>query len=333
MMNILYIYRNPIFGYSIERVFRPIEHVLNKTISIDSYYTPSKRALPHCLIYDLVSVASKLLKGKYDLVHLTGGCHHLLFLVPLCSLLKIKIILTIHDLGFYNKKDKSIKSWLSYLFFVHPIKYADYIVFISDSSKQEAINLLDLSKCKTTVIPDSYDPQFVYSKHTLCKEKPTILHVGTHIRKNLIGTAKALRGFPCRLRIVGALPSNQRNALNENGIEYTTTQDLTSEQLVEEYINCDIVNFPTFYEGFGLPIIEAQAVGRPVLTSNLTPMCDVAGENAVLVDPHSPESILEGYRYIMNNYTGIVRTGLINSKRFEASSIASNYLDLYNQLQ
>ena len=83
--------------------------------------------------------------------------------------------------------------------------------------------------------------------------------------------------------------------------------------------NADVFLFPTFYEGFGLPILEAQSVRTPVVTSNISSMPEVADGSAVLVDPNSPEEIAEAaYKLISDESwkNDIIEKGLENVKRF-----------------
>jgi glycosyltransferase involved in cell wall biosynthesis len=104
---------------------------------------------------------------------------------------------------------------------------------------------------------------------------------------------------------------------------------------LQKYIYCDLLAFPTTYEGFGLPIIEAQAVGRPVLTSALSPMREVAGAGALLVDPYSASSIKEGLVNIIANDSlrnNIVNGGLENVKKYRLGEVTRQYLDLYKSL-
>lgn len=93
--------------------------------------------------------------------------------------------------------------------------------------------------------------------------------------------------------------------------------------------------FPSTYEGFGLPIIEAQATGRPVLTSKLEPMSSVAGDAACLVDPYSVESIRAGVKKIIENESyrnELIEKGFKNVERFQLKNVTKQYIDLYQEL-
>ncbi len=123
--------------------------------------------------------------------------------------------------------------------------------------------------------------------------------------------------------------------LQQSNVEYSNVFNLSNKEVVKEYENCDIVNFPSLFEGFGMPIIEGQAVGRPVLTSNILPMKSVAGEGAVLVNPESVESIKNGYIKIITNENfrnNLVNKGVLNVKRFQLNTVTDLYLDLYKNL-
>ena len=82
-----------------------------------------------------------------------------------------------------------------------------------------------------------------------------------------------------------------------------------------------------------MPIIEGQSVGRPVLTSNLSPMKEVAADAAVLVNPTCPESIRNGYETLLNNPEKYIEKGFENIKRFTLSRISKEYFEIYNNIQ
>jgi glycosyltransferase involved in cell wall biosynthesis len=97
-----------------------------------------------------------------------------------------------------------------------------------------------------------------------------------------------------------------------------------------------LISFPSLYEGFGMPILEGQATGRPVLTSASEPMAGVAGAGgARLVDPHSESAIREGFIALIGNPAlreRLVAAGLENCQRYALSAVAARYLALYREL-
>ena len=329
-MRVLYVYRNS--GFSIERSFKPIENILKRLIEIDSIHLPRKRAFPHDHLLDLLYLSYKLCIHKYDILQLTGGCPHAVFVKPLCKLLGIKIVSTVHDLGFYDPQSNALKNRWRYFIGIYSLRYSDFLVVISEATKKEVLTYLKFDERRLTIIPDPVDPSFTYTHHTFNKDCPVVLHIGTHWRKNIEGTAKALERKKYLLRIIGELSNEQLNCLKDCKTDYSQVSNLTNQEVLEEYKNCDVVSFPSFYEGFGMPIIEAQATGRPVLTSDIAPMNEVAGTGSVLVDPYSIESIVDGYEYIFTHYDEVVAAGLKNAKRFNSKVIADSYLSLYNSL-
>jgi glycosyltransferase involved in cell wall biosynthesis len=89
------------------------------------------------------------------------------------------------------------------------------------------------------------------------------------------------------------------------------------------------------YEGFGLPVLEGQAIGRPVLTSDLDPMRHVAGKGACLVDPYKVDSIRAGVLRIIENEDYrelLVREGFSNAAMYSLDAVAAQYADLYREL-
>ena len=118
-------------------------------------------------------------------------------------------------------------------------------------------------------------------------------------------------------------------------IEYSSAANLSVDEMVKEYINCDLCTFVSTYEGFGLPIVEAQATGRPVVTSNILSMPEVAGEAACLVDPFNVSSIRAGILKVINDSVyrdWLVQCGFENVKRFRPETIAKQYINVYREL-
>lgn len=327
MLRVLYIYRHPDMGYSIGRVFKPIEEEMKKYAEVDSIYLP----VPNYSLRGLwknISAALKAVKQKhYDIVHITGTEH---YLIPFIH--GQKVVVTVHDLGSLSINGNLFRSFIKKRLFINSLKGADGITFISQKTCDECNEMVRLDKYKQTVIGNPIDTKFQYIHKEFTQEQPVALHIGTKSNKNLHNTILALRGINCHLRIIGTLSAQDKTELSQNNIVHSNAYNLTDDEIIKEYINCDIVNFPSFYEGFGMPIIEGQAIGRLVITSDISPMNEVAGEGALLVYPNSVEEIRHSYLRLMNEpelRERLLTKGLENVKRFQIKYIAKQYLDIY----
>lgn len=322
-MKVLYIYRHPDMGYSIGKVFRPIEEEMRKYAEVDALYLPVQN---YSLkgVWRNIKAARKAINLKdYDIVHITGTEN---YLIPFIK--KTKVIVTVHDICFFTDYWPSIRAFFKYIFFILTLSFADVVTFISEKSKQETYRFLNLGS-KGVVVQNPIDNNYKYYIKDFNASCPTILHIGTKPNKNLERTVEALKGFKCAFRIVGDVNTDIIQRMIEYKIDYSIVKDLTEEQIIEEYQNCDIVNFPSLEEGFGMPIIEGQAIGRLVITSNRQPMCDIAGKGAILVDPENVESIRKGYETASKAYDKTIQLGLENVKRFDLKKITEKYYTIY----
>ena len=201
------------------------------------------------------------------------------------------------------------------------------------NSIDDAMRGVDSSKI--TVIPNCISEEFTSTSKKFNVSNPRILCIGTGPNKNLENLIAAVALLNCNLRIIGDINPTQQDILNYHKISFSSATRLTEEQIVEEYRQTDIVSFVSLYEGFGLPILEAQASGRALITSNLHPMNDVAGKDACLVDPYDIVSIYEGLQKIITNveYRKIlIRAGLKNSENFSSAAVSELYAEIYRKM-
>ncbi|HZE85853.1 MAG TPA: glycosyltransferase family 1 protein, partial [Puia sp.] len=216
-----------------------------------------------------------------------------------------------------------------------PVRRARYVTAISESTKKEILKYVSCDPDKIIVIPVAISERFAARQREFNAECPRILQLGTAPNKNIPRLAAALKGIPCKLDIVGKQDPRLEQSLKEAGVSYEYSWGLSEEEILKKYEMADIVSLTSTYEGFGMPILEAQAVGRPVITSNILSMPEVAGDAACLVDPFDVSAIREGILKIIQDGSyrdELIRKGQTNIRRFDPEKIALQYLDLYKKI-
>jgi len=318
--------KNPQF-FSIEKVFGTIINETAKrnwkTISTDAPWYSNG-------LFNIFRNIRSLRRNQANIYHITGDIHYAVFAFP-----RKQTILTIHDSVFIYQT-KGFKKWIMLrLFLKWPVRYAKAITTISEKSKEDIVKYGNCDPNKVTVIPDPINNHITFSKKEFNKAQPEILFIGSTPNKNIERTIDALKGIPCRLTIVGRVSELVQEKLKANSIQHHICYNLSEEELNRKYAEADILLFPSLFEGFGLPILEANQAGRPVVTSNMSPMKEVAGDSACLVDPEDINSIRAGMLKVINEEgyrNKLVANGQENLKRFEAGSVVTKYLDLYQNV-
>lgn len=269
-------------------------------------------------------------RQRQGVLHITGDIHF-------ASLMRNRqrTMLTILDCGELLTRRGWRRNVLKWLWFDLPVRKAAHITTISESSKRDIIALTKCPADLISVIGVAVSDAFKPRPRKFDTQCPRILQIGTKPNKNIPNLAAALEGIPCRLIIIGKLSEPQLVSLEKNGVQFENRTNLTEHEIVNEYGKCDIVAFASTYEGFGMPIIEAQRVGRPVLTSQCSSMPEVAGTGACFVNPQDIASIRAGFKRIIADAAfrdAIVAVGFENARRFEPDVIARQYLKLYQSV-
>ena len=326
MISVTYFYREPRkTGVSIEGIFKLVKECLKGQVEISEFYCDA----------GLSRFKNTQNAGKFagQINHITGDVNFLAF-----ALRGKKNILTIHDLGHYDTlKKRNYIHYLIYknLWYTFPLKYMDVVTVVSDFTKSKLIEYFHFPEHKIRVIKDPVKPIFQFVKKEQLNTPPRILMMGTGVHKNLNGLIEAANCTNFHLDIIGWPSDEESVKLNRYGISHTIYHRISEQEVNERYIACDVMYNASFYEGFGMPIIEAQAVGRPVVTSNLGAMKEVAGTSALLVDPHKPEEIRAAINSLLTDrmlYEKMVALGRENIIPYKYDVIAEQYLNVYKEL-
>jgi glycosyltransferase involved in cell wall biosynthesis len=279
--------------------------------------------------------------------------YHCQYIAPL--LCPVPYVLTVHDIlhesypEFFPGRLRRLMSML------YPLsaRRAARVLTVSEFSRQELIRLYRLPPERVVCCHNGVGPEFQVLEERAARavverygvEGPFVLFVGRiEPRKNLSGLIQAME----RLAGQGAhlpLVVGMKDALFEEHYERTTqgrgsarvifTGKVPQEDLPAFYNTATLTAYPSFAEGFGLPVLEAMACGSPVVTSNTTSLPEVAGDAALLVDPHDTESLAQAMHRVLTDqdlarrlrHKGLERTALFN---WEQS--ARRTLEVYQEI-
>jgi len=337
-MKVVLFQRNVVGGYSIENVAENLAHNLPQDVNAHlfkpTYLTKG--------ILNRIKYCFQAMLRQGDVNHIIGDVYFLM-----CSLDNKKTILTIYDCAELMSAEKGFirKRIYKLIWFTLPKYFCRYIVTISKESKNNLIRYAGFARERIMVIPVGIDSRF--QKINLTKEekealldnkegKKTVLHISSHeVNKNVLRLIESIKTLNVKLIKVGVFSNEESLALKKYHIDYLQFKNIDLERVVKIYNAVDCLAFPSLVEGFGMPVIEAQKCGCPVITSNTSSLPEVAGDGAILVDPYSIGSITEGIKKVLFDEelkNGIVRRGFINADRFKWSKIALEYYALYRRV-
>ncbi len=329
-MTVSYLFRRSGTGHSIEELFGAIRREIGQRgVTTKAVY------LPH-ISQGLRRVWQNIWFSRQqnaDIFHITGDVHYVVLALPAS-----RTILTIHDCFLLEKNRyrpfRYALFWL--LWYYLPIRRAGVVTAVSEKTRQELLRYVGRIAQKVQVIPNGYDPVFRFSSKSFGRHCPTLLQLGTAPHKNLSRLIAAIEGVPCTLVIVGLLTTETLADLQQYQIKYQHYEKLSRAEIVHLYVACDIVTFVSMYEGFGMPILEANAVGRVVITSDVSPMREVAAGAAYLVDPTDVDAIRRGVLQLIQDDVcrkRLIDNGLRNTQQYTTAIAADRYKALYDQLE
>lgn len=267
----------------------------------------------------------------------------------------IPAVVTIHDLIFKHYPDQY--TWIDRQIYDRKFKYAcqhaNAVIAISESTKQDIVDLYRIPPEKVHVIYQGCHERFMQEKSQKTLDEvrtqyhlPSsyLLSVGSLIeRKNVLGIVQAMALLPhsmdLPLVIVG------KGAAYRERIEATARRLGLSqrilfiqpdfEDLPAIYQQAALFIYPSFYEGFGIPVLEALFSKTPVITSNVSSLPEAGGPDAYLVDPNQPAAIAEGIEQILTDTARrelMVQQGYAYAQQFRGEGLTRQMVDLYRQI-
>lgn len=315
-------------NFSIEASFRQMMDVFpaDSSISIRAHIVSnhSKGLLPR------LKILWELRRERTAVNHITGDIHFGVLALP-----RRRTVLTIHDCGFLRHPNPLYRQILWWFWLKIPVWWVSKVVVVSEATRADVLRYAGCSPNKIQVIPTIIRNHFSFVPRPFNSQKTKILHIGTAPNKNLERHILALSGLPVHLHIIGKISDRHRDLLTKHRVDYHNEWGLPDTAVKLAYESCDMLLFASTFEGFGMPILEAQSVGRPVITSNCSSMPEVAGTGACYVNPLEVDSIRAGILKVMEDARyreKLIESGLENVRRFSPETVAVAYQTLYRSL-
>jgi glycosyltransferase involved in cell wall biosynthesis len=330
----------------VDKDFRLSEHISGGSLTEDFLDTGAKNALLRSEVYaSAVGTAIKryIAENKIGIFYITSPFESSFIPYRKEWFEGVKVVVTVYDIIPYVMKekylaDKTTLDW--YMKCIDNLRWADEIFVISESVKTDLVNLLSFPPEKIKVIWGAVDEKYHIAdipedeKKALLKKfgvtKPFIMCTGGEDgRKNLDGLVRAYALMPGEIRsryqlvvVCKLSPNGMKNLTAEaekagvkNDVIFTNF--VTDDELLKFYNLASLMAFPSKYEGFGLPIVEAWACGTPVLTGDNSSLREIGGDAVVLVDADSDRSIADGMAKMLADENMLAEYAAKGAERLE----------------
>lgn len=315
----------------------------------DAVSLPGAGLLPGLLSIGQVAIAREARRRRLDLVHDPTGTAPLM-------LTNARRVVTIHDVipYIYPKTSSRLDRLIYRLWLPLAVRHLDAVITDSECSRRDILTHLPVHPDKVTVVPIAASPRYRPLDRTqtapvlarLGLTVPYILYVGSvEPRKNVSRLLEAFARLRAdapgyRLVIVGAgrwKTTPIFKTVARLGLEpyVSFTGYVAEEDLPALYAGAALFVFPSLYEGFGLPVLEAMACGTPVVTSNVSSLPEVAGDAALPVNPFDVETIADAMRRVLADpalAAHLRERGLARARQFSWERTARETLAVYERV-
>ena len=316
-------------NFSVETYFSMVAQELSSEFDVSIVEMPfeSKGLFPR--LFNAIYCRFK----QGDINHITGDIHYVA-----AFLKKRKTVLTVLDCGMLQQSSGIKKAILKLFWFTMPVKKVRHITAISTATKNELLRHVSCKSNKISVVYVCVNEQFQEAAKTPDSktEFTELLQIGTAPNKNIERLIGAIKDLKVRLTIIGKVSDSIKEKLEKADVQYNIKDwKLSDAEILEEYQKTDVLTFVSTIEGFGMPIVEANKVGRVVVTSNISSMPEIGGDAAIFVDPFKVSSIRTGIIEAIENQeklAALIQKGYQNANRFEVKQIAENYAAIYRKM-
>ena len=326
-MKITQIKRNSDFHNSVDKILNTLNPHIKKKVDLKELICPCPNNGFLNKIKNLIWAFSIDDKN----IHITGDITYLSL-----AFFKKNLIITILDMGMSHKTNSIRNKIFNFFWFKIPIKLSKKVIAISEKTKKEIIEYYPKSKSKIEVVhvplTEGYNFKNINDNKIL-----KVLQVATSSHnKNVTRSINALKDLKIEYNFVGVINEKQKELLKKLKIKNSLFYNIPESKLIQLYNECDILLFPSLYEGFGMPIIEAQATSCCVITSNIEPLMEVGGTGALYVNPYNIDEICKAISTIINSkklFSQLINKGYKNLTRFSPEKISNNYINIYRCLE
>lgn len=304
---------------SVERLFSSVAEALPDDVKAEVIRLPHRSRR----VVDLLRNCLFVRRLDHDVVHVTGDVNY-------CAILarRRKVVLTVLDLVSIHRLS-GLRLWaFRTLWYTVPLLRCAHATTISEFVRCELRTSFPWSSHRVAVIPCA----LVFDSPAQGVRERSLLQVGTGQNKNPAAAIDIAERTGVQLRLIGKVDPALRSRISASDADIVELGVLSDEQMIGEYGRAGVLVFLSTYEGFGMPIIEAQASGLPVLAANRPPLPEVAGNGAIFVDFDDIDAAVREVERILDDTRHretLVERGKRNCERFDRNDVAERYAQTY----
>ena len=254
----------------------------------------------------------------------------------------VKSVVTIHDLIFirYPELYKPIDRWIYNRKFKRACEVSDHIIAVSEQTKRDIVEFFQIPEEKITVVYQTCNPIFQTFNQPPQPNGDYLLYVGTiERRKNLLTILKTLTLMPSkRLKVVGkgkGYLEECKSFISEHQLTDRVSfhQDVSTEELASMYAGAEAFIYPSTFEGFGIPIIEALFTKTPVITTRGGCFSESGGPSSIYIDPQNHEELKDAIMSLDNPalVDQIITDGHKHAQIFTDLNVFNNTMEVYRK--